>query len=432
MKHLFSLLCLISSFSIFSQNSFSPGYIITNDGVKENILIRDMDWAGNPEEFQYRSNEKAAIQKGNLATVEEFRIGELKFERHRVNVDKSGIKTSELSTSRDPEFEEELLFLRVLVEGKASLYSLRSKGVENFFYKIDEETPKQLVNKRYNAGDGKVRHNTGFKQQLWNNLQCSEINLPQIDRTKYRLEPLKDLFVDFNECTDTDYIVYKEKSRKGKFNFGLKTGLNFTTFHLSQEDNYVIGTERNLFFEGRTLLDDTSLDPQFRLGLEIEYILPFKHGKWAVFLEPSYIPYKGEKEVFIPGGLGIDPNPVRTGVIADFVTFKYSALEIPLAVRYYIYLNQHSRIFINGGAGFNFHLNSSVIEDFGEGRTRERPDMKVESGQSLSVLLGLGYTHSSGISLETRYYPVKEVSNAETFRLHHNNSFSLIAGYKFF
>ena len=426
------ILFFLFSLNIYSQSKFEPGYLVFNDGLKTEVLILNMDWRTNPREIQYRISENSELETASLQTVQEFHVGNSKFVRHEANVDFSSNKINDLSKIRAPEFRKEKHFFRVLVEGEANLYSLKSRGDEKFFYSTEGGDIEQLIYKKYNEGDGKIKYNTGYQQQLWNNLQCSEISLPQINNTEYTLKHLEKLFIDYNECKNADYFIYNEKSNPGRFKIGIKGGVNFTNFHLYQDGYYVKPDLYTVVYhKGSTILKDSEFEPQIRLGLELEYILPFNHGKWAIFLVPTYIPYKTEKEVFLPGGRGIDPNPVRTGTIADFVTFKYSAIELPVGVRYYLFLKNNASIFFNGGAGYNFHLNSSTIEDFGEGRTRERPDFEVATGKSLSLLFGLGYTHNSGFSIEARFYPLKEVTDAGTFRLNHNNSFSLIAGYKF-
>jgi hypothetical protein len=63
-------------------------------------------------------------KKGDTASVKEFGVyGSFKFIRAKVKIDRSSYKLGELTPDREPVWSDELLFLRVLAKGKASLYS---------------------------------------------------------------------------------------------------------------------------------------------------------------------------------------------------------------------------------------------------------------------------------------------------------------------
>src|SRR5690606_34293378 len=210
-------LFFLFSLNIYSQSKFEPGYLVFNDGLKTEVLILNMDWRTNPREIQYRISENSELETASLQTVQEFHVGNSKFVRHEANVDFSSNKINDLSKIRAPEFRKEKHFFRVLVEGEANLYSLKSRGDEKFFYSTEGGDIEQLIYKKYNEGDGKIKYNTGYQQQLWNNLQCSEISLPQINNTEYTLKHLEKLFIDYNECKNADYFIYNEKSNPGRF-----------------------------------------------------------------------------------------------------------------------------------------------------------------------------------------------------------------------
>ncbi len=65
----------------------------------------------------------------------------------------------------------------------------------------------------------------------------------------------------------------------------------------------------------------------FRLGIELEYILPFYANRWSIFFEPTYRYQKWEdnwKTNLVAGGYKI--------AIVD-----YQLIEIPLGFRYYFH-----------------------------------------------------------------------------------------------
>ena len=69
----------------------------------------------------------------------------------------------------------------------------------------------------------------------------------------------------------------------------------------------------------------------FSVGIEAEFILPFNNNKWALLIEPTYQYFNTKKE-----------TPDLTSEI------NYSSIEIPIGVRHYMFINQKSKIFING------------------------------------------------------------------------------------
>lgn len=124
MKKLATIAALITIIYIhsFSQIVFENGYFINESDQKINCLIRNVEWMNNPTSFQYKLSREDSVQKADTKTVKEFSIiGESKFIRATVKIDKSSNILEKLSSDRNPVFVEETLFLKLLVEGNASL-----------------------------------------------------------------------------------------------------------------------------------------------------------------------------------------------------------------------------------------------------------------------------------------------------------------------
>lgn len=156
-KQFWVLLSLLVSTNCFSQISFEPGYYIDNNSQKITGLVKNVDWKNNPSQFSFKASEDAEEMTLSINSVAEFGIYDnMKYVRHNVDIDKSGKNLGQLSNSKDPVFEKEVLFLEVLVEGKASLYSYQSNNLKRFFFSKDGSGVEQLIYKTYNTPDKKV------------------------------------------------------------------------------------------------------------------------------------------------------------------------------------------------------------------------------------------------------------------------------------
>lgn len=177
-KKLVFLLTTILTFSCYSQIYFENGYYIDNNDQKINCLIKNLDWRNNPTEFKYKLTEKSELNKRTIKSVKEFGIySASKYVRSIVKIDRSSNKVDKLDNERRPIFQEEELFLKVLVEGKATLYSYDDKtlSLTRYFYNIGTSNIEQLVFKNYMTHQFEIATNNRFRNQLWDNLKCSNI-----------------------------------------------------------------------------------------------------------------------------------------------------------------------------------------------------------------------------------------------------------------
>ncbi|WP_227740356.1 hypothetical protein [Salegentibacter sp. BLCTC] len=115
-KQALFLLFTILSLNCFSQITFEKGYYIDETNQRLNCLIRNVDWRNNPNKFEYKLSEEAEIKTASLNSVKEFAIkGVSKYVRSEVEIDRSSKNINKLSTEKNPVFQKETLFLKVLV-----------------------------------------------------------------------------------------------------------------------------------------------------------------------------------------------------------------------------------------------------------------------------------------------------------------------------
>ena len=117
------VICLLSITTVFSQTSFKPGYIIKSNGQKIDCLIKNEDWKGSPTTFEFKTDENSEVKLGDISTIKEFGSADnFKYISATTEVDQSSDKVGKLTEDRNPVYKGETIFLKVLVEGKASLY----------------------------------------------------------------------------------------------------------------------------------------------------------------------------------------------------------------------------------------------------------------------------------------------------------------------
>jgi len=410
-KQLLFLLITILSINCYSQINFEKGYYINNSNQKVDCLIKNIDWKNNPTEFEYKLTENSDTQKATIKTVKEFGVYNIsKYSRHTVKIDKSSNDIREISNVKKGIFNDEELFLKVLIEGKASLYSFEDGNLKRYFYSKDDSTIVQLIFKKYSTLDNKIGTNIRYKQQLWNDLKCSTFKMSKVENLDYKKNDLVSFFVEYNECNNQEFINYEEKQKKDLFNLSIRAGINNSSLSI-----------RNRVSNYKDVTFDDELG--FRFGIEGEFIMPFNKNKWAILIEPSYQYYKSEKtKTVIRFSSAIPQNIIFN---AD-----YESIELPIGIRHYFFLNNNSKIFINGSFVFDFTGDKSNI-NFGNAVSSTDPStLKIRTGNNLAF--GLGYKYNNKYSLEFRYSTDRDLFYNYQYWESNYNSLSVIFGYTLF
>lgn len=401
LKLLFSTI-LLSTISVFSQTNFESGYIIQTDGTKVDCLIKNEDWKGSPTTFIYKIGENGETKLGSTDDVTAFGSAEsFKYVKATVEIDQSSDNVNNLSDVRAPIMKEETLFLKTLVEGKASLYYTQKESVSRYFYSLDNGDIEQLINKRFFATPTRIGTNDRFKQQLATNLSCRNLSEKNFEDIQYKTKSLVNIITKYNNCENSEAVVFNKNKQKGKFNLSIRPGVTFSSFSLQRygEDEILFDTNTGI-----------------RIGLEAEYILPFNNGKWSIFIEPTYRNYKTEKNVLY--------REMMTFNKYTLITVKYNSIELPVGGRHYMFLGQDSAIFINAAVIMDITTLDSSIES----TNTQRYTLKVSADAALAF--GIGFRFKNNYSIEARYHSPRQLLNYDNFNSAYN-SFAIIAGYNF-
>lgn len=401
-KQLLILLTIFLSFNNYAQISFEKGYYIDNSGQKIECLIKNIDWKNNPTEFQYKLSESADQKKAIIGFTKEFGIYNVsKYLRSTINIDRSSSFLGEMTTSKNPVFKQEQLFLRVLVEGNANLYAYIDGNLKRYFYKTDTSEIEQLIFKSFKSKDGNVLQNNRFKQQLRGSLKCEDISIKNIENVDYNKNEFVKLFVKYNECNNSKFTNFNKGQKKDLFNLSVKAHLNNSSLKIQNSDS----NAKNTDFGNRIALN---------FGVEFEFILPFNKNKWAIVIEPTYQQFKSESEI-----IGI-PSP--TIPFDTKVKVEYSSIEVPIGIRHYMFLDEKSKLFLNAAFIVDFDSNSTI-------EFEKLQDLEINS--NVNTLFGIGYKYNNNYSLELRYATSRDVLNRQNQSTWSSDyqSVSLLIGY---
>jgi hypothetical protein len=370
-KSLLLVLLLFVVFKTFGQITFEKGYIITNDNKKIDCLIKNLDWRNNPTEFSYKLAETDSVRLGTLKTIKGFGVdGYSSYVRALTQIDRSSNLTEKLSKDKNPNWTKETLFLKVLVSGSAKLYQYNYSELEKYFYSKSDTAISQLVYKKYvEVQDGQdigIAENNKFRGQLWSYVKCPTANMNSVKDIKYTQIDLEKYFKNYNKCVGDTIAVSNIQStyKKDFFNLKITPGINYSS---------LIVTWANVFTNTKV---DFGSNINFRLGLELELILPFYKNKLGLLLEPT-IQYFNSEITFH------DQSSSYKGVI------KYKSLKFPVGFRYYAFLNNNTKLFLNGFISYPvFKMKSQIDLQF------EKLD--VDEGMTFVFGGGINYKKFSG------------------------------------
>jgi len=404
MKKIF-LLAVFGSASLFkAQITFEKGYFISNSGKREEVLIRNIDWKNNPTEFEYKTAESSPVKKETINNIKEFGVdNDSRFIRKKVLIDTSSDELNAMSYDRKPEFKEETVFLKYVVDGKADLLYYEDNDIRKFFFSVDDLDPKQLIYKPYYIDNSQITYNEDYKKQLTEILTCG-VESKKIRAARYDRKNLADLFMNFNSCSEGNTAVnYSQaKEKTDLFNLNIRPGINLSSLEVTSPTY----TSRETTKFGNKM--------SFRIGIEAEFILPFNKNKWALFAEPTYQYYKDEKESIAFAGQYFEMKSTRS--------VDYKSLEVPIGVRYYLFLNKKSKIFFNVAYLMDFEFKSNVKLDFSE--------IKTDSGSNIAF--GAGYKYNDKFLIELRATTQRNLLQNYVTLDSNYHTLSLILGYTLF
>jgi hypothetical protein len=415
-------LCLILSIGLSAQIKFEQGYVITDKNERIECLIKNISWKSSPKSIEYRLTENSEIKVLDISEFNEFEIyNESKYKKFEVEIDRDEFtdERNQISKNKDPQFKKEIILLKYVTEGYASLFSFNESNVDKFFYATDTSQVKQLIYKRYiklthQVGELVNEHydvnksmviytNYEYKNQLLNDLKCEGITQKSVEQLKYNQKELLHFFDKYNACKNSKRIDYTKKNGN-LINVYLQGGISYTQLQLY--NLYKTNFDVDIVFD---------YEIAFRYGFELEYILPYKKKKWAFSVSPAFISYNTEKHVDYME-YGVIPREVN-------VTAEYNEIEIPIGLKYYMYLGDKSKIDFNASVITAYSFNSLIDSD-----SPFLHDL-VPGIKGINYQFGVGYVFANALSLDIKYRTNNTLMGAYSYWDGHLNTISMTLGF---
>lgn len=362
--------------SIFStvalgQVRFDPGYFINNDGEKVTCLIKNLGWIDTPNSFTYLIDYQGDTFKKEINEIQEFGIGtDVVFKRFTVSIDRSSMESEILSNEASPQFRNETLLLRQLVSGGVNLYVYKKRDFERYFYQDESNLITQLIYKKYQSANG-VSTNSEYQNQLATNLNCEKLTSSQLEEIEYNQNDLVSYFIKQNKCQKNSYFSpYEVPDDESKIQFNLRAGVTNNSLNVD-------------YAPGRIFDADFGSALKSRIGIEVEFTIPFESKQWVIALEPSLESFEESRMLEFSTQTNLNEADV-----------SYNAFNLSAIVRRYFRFSNKSRFFVNIGLMGGVPFNNSFLEI--------ENTLEVDIRPAFRFNLGAGYSFNERIFLEVR------------------------------
>ncbi len=180
----------------------------------------------------------------------------------------------------------------------------------------------------------------------------------------------------------------------------------------------VSSTSLSISNHSTVLTTDLDKKTSFTAGTEIEWVLPVNRNKWALYLAPSYNSYKSSGT-----GIGYNKGPFSSDTVIENWNASLSYIDIPVGVRYYIFISDNSRIFIAG----SYIISSTLESDVQEAQVNYETEAKIAN----RLGCGMGYSYKNKFNVELKYSS-SNIFNDYVYWDSNYNMTSLTFGYTIF
>ncbi|UMY65479.1 MULTISPECIES: hypothetical protein [unclassified Flavobacterium] len=402
MRLLLLLLTCVTA-SLYAQVRYEPGYFIDNNGKRTDCLVRDIGWFYSPKKMDYKLTETDESKTIGMEELRAFSVGVTKFERYTVDIDVSGSSAQTLSTEKQPKWEKQTVFLKVVIEGETTLYSYTTSSTQRFFYAKKGETPVQLVYKEYLKEDNSIGANNFFRQQLFLLAGSPASDKKTIEKLNYTEKSLSAFFLSLQpQAVTATATVDRRSAGKTNWQLRLKAGVSFAQLKGSDYN-------KTFSFSAAAVVPVVAFDAQ--------YTLPLGRNKWSLFVSPNF------ERINQDNDYTHQAKTVR-------VNSHLNRLQLPLGMRHHFFFTQTDAVFIGGQLNFNIPFRSSLAVD-APGSVPDLNRSAIAVGKTISFGLGAGCTIRKW-SFEARYETPNKISRLwEDWNIDYSG-FRLLLGYRIF
>ena len=156
MKHVFTVILLLSGLSTFCQSNFKSGYLVSTSGDTIKGLIQVKEWNNNPKSLKFKNGPDADPKQYETADLQSFEVpGFCRYIRYAGQMSVNRIERSLLSQAIDTSFVVDTVFLKEVMHGPlVSLFSY-SDNIKKRFFITSQQHPaaRELLNYPYMLSD---------------------------------------------------------------------------------------------------------------------------------------------------------------------------------------------------------------------------------------------------------------------------------------
>lgn len=394
MKYLLLLLCASLT---FGQEKFMESQIVFKNGETKSGYILYKDWHNAPEEITFKSsleNQEELISLKSEVSAFEI-LNTVKYIYATIQFDKSSSKVSELSFVRNPEYIEKSGFLKVMVEGKASLYSFTSGGVTKFFVSTEKLKFEPLIHKKYLAEQSdsntynsttstKIATNYTYIPLLNEHVSCGE-QAPNYNNLSYDENALKKYFIKYNTCEGAT-TTYEMPTKKAIFKLGILGGYSMinSSFEILTVSDNKVNDSKNL--------------QSFRFGIQSEIKFPIHNYRSSLIAELSYISFSNDYNTI-----------TANNTTAIDLEYKFNFIDFNIGVRYQFLPPIQKHNFFGEAliTPLSFNVGENYVKydtTYNLGLSTEQTiSNDIDLAHKIKMQLGLGYNFNNKLTASVRY-----------------------------
>lgn len=383
-KKILSAIVLIAGFFSHAQNV--KGYYITEAGNRTDGYFKQANFFNESNLYFETSESDAEYTHISADEIKEYSAGtDVKFQKFTVNIDDTNLNGTGVGYKKNAVYVQRTIFLNVIVEGDATLYSYSSDKGLKFFYKVDSKgiPVTQLLYKKYYRSQSDIAENSMYKQQLFNDVNCYGNKASSFAEKKYTKNELKIIFEDYNYCKDGGAsgakVLEATASKKAAFKIAVLGNIGVSKSYIQDAKGV------NNFSSNNRVT--------FQLGAEPSVLLP--SGKLAFFLRMLYERHSAKQ---IMTSISKDRVSVDSyGIGSDIFTFS-------IGPRYNLPVGRRDVAFIDASFGLSlpsgsFDRNYNTTTDLGTVTVNE--SIKPKSDYFFNV--GIGYEIDRRYGIDVRY-----------------------------
>ncbi|MEM0542061.1 hypothetical protein WFZ85_05505 [Flavobacterium sp. j3] len=382
---MFSLFFLVVPFFVFSQKKFSPGYYIDQNNVKNEGFIEDRVPSNNPVRIFFKTSFDSPSGEVLIANIKEFKISsDYKYVRYDVEYDYDQTAERDALTifGAEPNLKSKSVLLKVLVEGKISLY--KATIDDEVFYYIKGENdvkPELLVYRKYNL-ENKIRENNAYRKTLFEKMESDIISMNDVFKLKYDEKSLVPVFIKYNKnnnsLVEQNIDINREKN---KFYYKVLIGTSSFTSTYGFNNRFDLKSDNNF------------VNPM--IGFELSNVLGTNSKRAEIFGRLFY---------------------QQASIFSEFTTTppfffpdidmssNFSSLNLSAGYRHAFFKTERNKFFVDGSMGLSSIINGEVnIKTFNRDQILIGEGIIEDFSLQLFFTVGCGYTMNNRYSINLEY-----------------------------